>query len=67
MIKNFQDFQSGVGSQSPRPFEGQRTETVILMDELRANLMKNGSGITETNIMHTPRYSGRYSGMYNFS
>uniref|UniRef100_A0A803QRM3 Rad21/Rec8-like protein N-terminal domain-containing protein n=2 Tax=Cannabis sativa TaxID=3483 RepID=A0A803QRM3_CANSA len=55
----FQDFQSGVGSrQSLNSFERQRADTVILMDELRANLMKNGSGNTEANFMRTPVYSG---------
>ncbi|XP_062092357.1 sister chromatid cohesion 1 protein 1 [Humulus lupulus] len=54
----FQDFHSGVGSPSLNPFERQRTDTVSLMDELRANLMKNGSGNTESNVMRTPGYSG---------
>ncbi|PON51391.1 Rad21/Rec8-like protein [Parasponia andersonii] len=59
---SFQD-QSGLGSQPVDPFEKRVTNfenipTEILVDELRFNLRKNGSGMTETNIMLTPRYSG---------
>ncbi|KAF3433361.1 hypothetical protein FNV43_RR24463 [Rhamnella rubrinervis] len=60
----FKDFQSGVGSQSLGvSIEKQRKNLVdnnihipteILMDELRANLMNNGVGMTETNLMETP-------------
>lgn len=63
-VKPFEDFQSGVGSQSLGvSIEKQRANIVdnnihipteILMDELRANLMNNGVGMTETNLMETP-------------
>ncbi|XP_015877444.1 sister chromatid cohesion 1 protein 1 isoform X1 [Ziziphus jujuba] len=58
----FEDFQSGVGSQSQGvPIERQmpNPDTPInnLMDELIANLTNNGARITETNLMQTPENS----------
>ncbi|XP_030932817.1 sister chromatid cohesion 1 protein 1 [Quercus lobata] len=58
----FEDFHSGVGSESlGAPIEKQRRNIVnndipteILMDELRANLMNNGVRVGEANLMVTP-------------
>ncbi|XP_059458695.1 sister chromatid cohesion 1 protein 1 [Corylus avellana] len=58
----FEDFHSGVGSQSLGvSIEKQRANVVnndipteILMEELRANLMNNGTGLAEVNLLVTP-------------
>ncbi|KAM4104202.1 hypothetical protein ACJW30_06G139100 [Castanea mollissima] len=58
----FEDFHSGVGSESlGAPIEKLRRNIVnndipteILMDELRANLMNNGVRVGEANLMVTP-------------
>ncbi|XP_062157140.1 sister chromatid cohesion 1 protein 1 [Alnus glutinosa] len=58
----FEEFHSGVGSQSLGvSIEKQRTNVVnngipteILMDELRANLMNNGMRVAEANLLVTP-------------
>ncbi|KAF3976793.1 hypothetical protein CMV_000048 [Castanea mollissima] len=61
-MKPFEDFHSGVGSESlGAPIEKLRRNIVnndipteILMDELRANLMNNGVRVGEANLMVTP-------------
>ncbi|KAE7996575.1 hypothetical protein FH972_001286 [Carpinus fangiana] len=58
----FEDFHSGVGSRSLGvSIEKQRANVVnndipteILMEELRANLMNNGTGLAEANLLVTP-------------
>lgn len=65
-MKPFEDFHSGVGSESlGAPIEKLRRNIVnndipteILMDELRANLMNNGVRLDEANLMVTPGNSG---------
>jgi hypothetical protein len=65
-VKPFEEFHSGVGSQSLGvSIEKQRTNVVnngipteILMDELRANLMNNGMRVAEANLLVTPGNSG---------
>lgn len=61
-VKPFEDFQSGVGSQSQGiPIERQMPNIDMpvnnLMDELIANLANNGARMTETNLMETPENS----------
>ena len=66
-MKPFEDFHSGVGSESLGvPIEKQRRNLVnndlpteILMDGLRANLKKNGVRVGESNLMVTPGNSGK--------
>lgn len=65
-MKPFEDFHSGVGSQPLGvSIEKQRANVVnndipteILMEELRANLMNNGTGLAEVNLLVTPGNSG---------
>lgn len=59
MPKNFEDFHSGVGSQSLNMPERQRDALNDMSAEiLLANLMRAGFGVNETNLMVTPGNSG---------